>query len=127
MKVEFRSSDQRAACPECGSTPLIHTTTGHHLQADLAEATTLAFDRLERELIELWEAEKLSMSEVTEAETRRLEERLRLEYAEFETRVGALLGERAPRVRVFRRRWQTQLEQEFTRMVEDLRAKTVRA
>lgn len=127
MRVEFRSSNQATACKECGSTSLLATSDGPSLQADLLEVTNQAFDRLERELVQLWEEEKVSLSEVVEQEKRDLEERLRKEYEQFEVNVWALLGERAPRFRVFRRRWQTHLEREYTRMIQELRSKTVRA
>ena len=124
VKVEFRSSNPATACRECGAQELIHTTHGAALDIELASLTSRAFDRLERELIAIWEEEKMSLSEAMDSERRQVTERINREHAEFEERVTALLGERAPRVRVVKRRWQSDLDARFRDLVADLRANT---
>ncbi len=126
MIVEFRSSDPSTCCRECGAPELIHTTTGAALTGDLEAMTRYALDRLAHELVELWEEEKVSLSEVSDYEVRRVRDEINRAHAEFEERVTALLGERAPAVRVVKRRWQTHLDARFQELVQDLRSKTVK-
>lgn len=111
MKIEVRKSGG-PVCEHCGATELVVSPRSNEaLEADLVALFAKGAAKLERELLDAFEAGR------DEALERKLEDA----RAAYLKRLSDALGDRVPAVRFVKRRWQTEMEESLRSVMDELR------
>ena len=126
MNIAFLNSGEK--CAHCGRhEPILIARGSTPLERDITGLIAAHMDRRERELVALWEEEKVSLHELMQSEGAALKAKLAAEHEKHDQALEELLGQRARFWRPFKRRWQRQLESEVAAVIADLREQTRRA
>jgi hypothetical protein len=130
VRLEVRKTGG-AICRECGATELVReAANGAELVASLGPILEkVVAERAQEEHPELVESERRARAELEVGQEMIAERERTLEIAHEETiaKVRELAPEQAPRVRVFKRRWQRELQAAVDEVVAELLDRTRRA
>lgn len=119
-------SDDR--CRECGlPEPVVIGGTGERIETTILDLVEMHARRRELEVALAAKEEIAMLDELLRQEAGELKEKLAASHREYEDAVEAIVGSRARRWRVLKRRWQRQLEADVHDAVERLREETRRA